>query len=193
MPNADTVWVQQGGTNTIAWTLFPLTNPAPATQFFDVYLRNGVGTMYSPPLNESIATMVDSTAGTSIVFDGASTLKVGPGYQLFFSDPTDAGTVYCDTPTTFSIAAGTATESSSTDGSGVDYTTTTSTTTVQPTPSSTGKGSSNAATTSLAPVQAPGGLAAQGLGESFSAASRFGVEIRWIAVTLAVGTVLFGM
>ncbi|GAA5892372.1 hypothetical protein JCM5296_003581 [Sporobolomyces johnsonii] len=91
-------------TNDITWSLLPLTNPAPATQYFDIYIRNGIGSMYTPSLNLSIATNVDATTKLSFAVTDAMKFIPGPGYQLFFSDPTNAATVYCDSDV-FSIGS----------------------------------------------------------------------------------------
>ncbi|GAA5880061.1 hypothetical protein JCM1840_007143 [Sporobolomyces johnsonii] len=91
-------------TNDITWSLLPLTTPAPATQYFDIYIRNGIGSMYTPSLNLSIATNVDATTKLSFAVTDAMKFIPGPGYQLFFSDPTNAATVYCDSDV-FSIGS----------------------------------------------------------------------------------------
>ncbi|GAA6057148.1 hypothetical protein JCM3770_004847 [Rhodotorula araucariae] len=96
-PNAVTVWSQTGeSTARIEWSLLPATFPPPATQFFDIYIRNGDGGLYNPSLNLLLASGVDSTASTFLNVADAEKFIPGPGYQLFFSDPANPATVYCD-------------------------------------------------------------------------------------------------
>ncbi|GAA5889800.1 hypothetical protein JCM8208_001134 [Rhodotorula glutinis] len=96
-PTATSVWSQSAdGDARIEWSLLPATSPPPATQYFDIYLRNGVGAMYMPSLNLLLATKVDSLASTHLDVAATDKFVPGPGYQLFFSDPANPATVYCD-------------------------------------------------------------------------------------------------
>ncbi|GAA5927704.1 hypothetical protein JCM3775_006059 [Rhodotorula graminis] len=96
-PTATSVWSQSAdGDARIEWSLLPATSPPPATQYFDIYLRNGVGAMYTPSLNLLLATKVDSLASTYLDVAATDKFVPGPGYQLFFSDPANPATVYCD-------------------------------------------------------------------------------------------------
>ncbi|GAA6009056.1 uncharacterized protein JCM10292_002467 [Rhodotorula paludigena] len=96
-PSATTVWSTSGDPPAvIEWSLIPETYPPPATPFFDVYIRNGVGGMYTPALNLLLASNIDATKGTSLTVTDIQKFIQGPGYQLFFSDPANPGTIYCD-------------------------------------------------------------------------------------------------
>ncbi|BGP39022.1 hypothetical protein JCM10449v2_002960 [Rhodotorula kratochvilovae] len=115
-PSAVSVWIQTDeSTARIEWSLLPETWPPPATQFFDIYIRNGVGEMYNPSLNVRaplyslprtwltsfraqllLASGVDSTATTFLNVADTEKFIPGPGYQLFFSDPANPATIYCD-------------------------------------------------------------------------------------------------
>ncbi|BGP47127.1 hypothetical protein JCM10450v2_002979 [Rhodotorula kratochvilovae] len=96
-PSAVSVWIQTDeSTARIEWSLLPETWPPPATQFFDIYIRNGVGEMYNPSLNLLLASGVDSTATTFLNVADTEKFIPGPGYQLFFSDPANPATIYCD-------------------------------------------------------------------------------------------------
>ncbi|GAA5841202.1 hypothetical protein JCM9279_000577 [Rhodotorula babjevae] len=96
-PTATSVWSQSAdGDARIEWSLLPATFPPPATQYFDIYMRNGVGAMYTPSLNLLLATKVDSLASTYLDVAATDKFVPGPGYQLFFSDPANPATVYCD-------------------------------------------------------------------------------------------------
>ncbi|SCZ98271.1 BZ3500_MvSof-1268-A1-R1_Chr7-1g09078 [Microbotryum saponariae] len=54
-PTAPVVFDQSGAIeNRIVWSLTPLTNPPPATNFFDIWMRNGIGEIYPDALNVSI-------------------------------------------------------------------------------------------------------------------------------------------
>ncbi|KAM0745946.1 hypothetical protein T439DRAFT_330140 [Meredithblackwellia eburnea MCA 4105] len=103
-PSANTVWEQNGSDNIIEWALYPLTYPTPTSQYFDIYIRNGVGQLYTPFLNVSIAHNVDSLSSTSLAFLLSGQFLAGTGYQLWFTDPNNANTYYCQSDV-FSIAA----------------------------------------------------------------------------------------
>ncbi|TNY19742.1 hypothetical protein DMC30DRAFT_289143 [Rhodotorula diobovata] len=94
LPTAVSIWTE--GAARIEWSLLPETFPPPATPFFDVYIRNGVGAMYTPSLNLLLATRVDSTASTYLDVAQIDKFRRGPGYQLFFSDPASPSTFYCE-------------------------------------------------------------------------------------------------
>ncbi|POY74082.1 hypothetical protein BMF94_2894 [Rhodotorula taiwanensis] len=95
-PSSPTFWSNAtGAVNTMVWSLLPATYPPPKTQYFDIYLRNAAPGMYSPGINISLATRIDSQMGTSINLTDISRFRAGGGYQLFLSDPTDASIVYC--------------------------------------------------------------------------------------------------
>ncbi|BGP15030.1 hypothetical protein JCM10213v2_002985 [Rhodosporidiobolus nylandii] len=96
-PSVTTIWDVTGtNPNYVFWQLYPLTNPAPATQYFDVYMRNAVEAMYNPPLNIKLASSVDSISLTYLQVEDVQKFVAGPGYQLFFADPADPANVYCD-------------------------------------------------------------------------------------------------
>ncbi|GAA5971875.1 hypothetical protein JCM11641_001551 [Rhodosporidiobolus odoratus] len=96
-PSVATIWDSTGANpDYVLWQLYPPTNPPPATQYFDIYIRNAVGAMYDPPLNIPLAINVDSLGSTFFGVKDMQRFKPGPGYQLFFSDPTNPDIVYCD-------------------------------------------------------------------------------------------------
>ncbi|BGP07095.1 hypothetical protein JCM10049v2_002925 [Rhodotorula toruloides] len=96
-PTVLTVWDQTGSDrNLITWSLKPETYPPPATPFFDIYIRNGVGSMYTPSLNLRLAASVNALTTTFLEVADAQKFIPGIGYQLFFSDPANPETVYCD-------------------------------------------------------------------------------------------------
>lgn len=129
--------------NAITWSLTPETYPPPATPFFDIWIRNGVGSMYTPSLNVRsltplpivlsleetgwltllpgqlrLAAGVDALASNSFEVTDAQKFIPGIGCQslrvvslreelrsnplhpcadqLFFADPANPETVYCD-------------------------------------------------------------------------------------------------
>lgn len=49
-----------GGQNYISWAALPLTDPAPKTNFIDIYLRQGTG-LYEPPLNVRLSSFLEHT------------------------------------------------------------------------------------------------------------------------------------
>ncbi|GAA6005020.1 hypothetical protein JCM10207_008481 [Rhodosporidiobolus poonsookiae] len=95
-PTVTTIWDTTGANpNYILWQLYPLTFPTPATPFVNVWIRNAVGAMYLPPLNMTIAENVDTSTATFLQVTDAEKFATGPGYQLFFADPTNPDNVYC--------------------------------------------------------------------------------------------------
>ncbi|KAL8290230.1 hypothetical protein RQP46_003169 [Phenoliferia psychrophenolica] len=105
-PNAQTVWNQDGGGgNYIEWALLPATNPAPATNFFDIYIRNGNPALYpnGAVLNAKIASGLDMSLLAVSFPLSPGQLVAGSGYQLFFTDPANPLTVYADS-VAFSLA-----------------------------------------------------------------------------------------
>ncbi|BGP23788.1 isocitrate lyase [Rhodotorula toruloides] len=143
-PTVLTVWDQTGSQpNLITWSLTPETYPPPATPFFDVYIRNGVGSMYTPSLNLRLAESVNALTTTFLEVADAQKFIPGIGYQLFFSDPANPDVVYCDSDifaigTTGGGNAGAMSPSSTTTAPDADATSTTT--------SSTDTGTSSAAT-----------------------------------------------
>lgn len=174
-PASSTVW-DANGQNVIQWArtsrdasagsahdrdpVLPLTNPLPASSLFDIFLRQGTG-LYSPSLNISLASAVDSATHTSLSFPLTGQLKAGSGYQLFFSAPGRADIVYADSPS-FSIANNT--PSSSAQALPVSAASVaTSKSQASPSPSGTSTAAPLAASsTGLVPAAAPGGLSGQG-------------------------------
>ncbi|SGY80294.1 BQ5605_C008g05350 [Microbotryum silenes-dioicae] len=105
-PTAPVVFDQSGAIeNRIVWSLTPLTNPPPATNFFDIWMRNGIGEIYPDALNVLIASNLDMTnPNVTYVWPDAAKYVPGPGYQLFFTAPGNASLVYCDSKV-FSIGS----------------------------------------------------------------------------------------
>ncbi|GAA5906632.1 hypothetical protein JCM6882_008079 [Rhodosporidiobolus microsporus] len=197
-PSVTTIWDVTGtNPNYVLWQTYPLTYPPPATQFFDIWIRNAVGAMYTPPLNTTLATGVDSSTLTYFQVTDVAKFIPGPGYQLFFADPTNPDIVYCDSDV-FSIgtpdvgAAPITPSSSATDGlpsstpssgvGGVTQTTSTTTALVSAT-GSTSAGELVAATV-------PGGPAEQGFnllnGAVSSVAATLGSVVAAVGVGIAV-------
>ncbi|ORY91610.1 hypothetical protein BCR35DRAFT_298846 [Leucosporidium creatinivorum] len=149
LPTSLSDWDTTGTTPIyIQWALYPLTFPAPASQFFDIYIRNGVGGMYEPFLNQSLALSVDASTSTYYEVPASEAVKfvVGTGYQLFFSDPNDASVVYCDSevfsigvnppPATNSSSSASSASSTDTLASSTDSSSSTDSTSTLPTTSS---------------------------------------------------------
>ncbi|SCV71047.1 BQ2448_3809 [Microbotryum intermedium] len=97
-PTSPVVFDQSGAIeNRIVWSLDPLTTPPPATNFFDIWMRNGIGEIYPDPLNVSIATNLDMmSSNMTYIWPDAAKYIPGPGYQLFFAAPGNAGLIYCE-------------------------------------------------------------------------------------------------
>ncbi|GJN89823.1 hypothetical protein Rhopal_002812-T1 [Rhodotorula paludigena] len=161
-PSATTVWsTSVDPPAVIEWSLIPETYPPPATPvsfddtFFDVYIRNGVGGMYSPALNLLLASNIDATKGTSLTVTDIQKFIQGPGYQLFFSDPANPNTIYCDSDvfTIGSIDAGGSPPASSEPASSSSSTTSdsASSTTASSASSSSSSSFSSVRTTTSAP------------------------------------------
>ncbi|GAA5822007.1 hypothetical protein JCM11251_004822 [Rhodosporidiobolus azoricus] len=195
-PSVTTIWDIAGtNPNYVLWQLYPLTYPAPATQYFDVWIRNAVGGMYNPPLNTTLATGVDSTALTYLQISDVAKFVPGPGYQLFFADPTNPDTVYCDSDV-FSIgtpdvgAAPVTPSSGASDGLPSGVTQITSTTTQLVSVSATGTGTTDAG---IAAATVPGGPAEQGLNLLDGAAGSLAVSLMTVAAAVGAGMALLAI
>ncbi|GAA6029869.1 hypothetical protein JCM8097_001086 [Rhodosporidiobolus ruineniae] len=197
-PVQTTVWDNTGATPSyVMWQLYPPTNPAPLTSYFDIWIRNAVGAMYQPPLNTTLATMVDSATATYFQVTDVQRFLPGPGYQLFLADPTNPDTVYAQSdvfsigtplvdasasPSSFSSASTTSTSS------GFVTATATATTTqlVNGSPASTTKGELVAATV-------PGGPAEQGFGLLDGAAAGLSMSLAGVAGAMGVAAALLAV
>ncbi|GAA5854569.1 hypothetical protein JCM8547_004889 [Rhodosporidiobolus lusitaniae] len=192
-PSVATIWDTTGtNPNYVIWQLYPLTNPAPSTPYFDIYIRNGVAAMYDPPLNTTLATAVDSTTMTYYQVLDVQKFSPGPGYQLFLSDPTNPDTVYADSDVfsigTPDVGAAPITPSASSESlpslssssasTAVTETTATTTAVVLTTASTTNDGRIPAATV-------PGGPAEQGYGLITDGAA--GLKASVMGAVVAVG------
>ncbi|KAK4695024.1 hypothetical protein P7C70_g8633, partial [Phenoliferia sp. Uapishka_3] len=161
LPAVGTVWDQIGSEpNIISWSLLPLTNPAPATSFFDIWIRNGEADLYPGILNISIATRVDSSAGTSLAFQLSGQLLAGTG-SLLSSAPPSSSIASSSLSSTFATTLSKVVVQT---GQGMVISTT-ATRTVTTTSTATETGILHAATN-------PGGPAEQGLSLGFSAGGR---------------------
>ena len=152
-----------GGRNIIEWSFLPLTNPPPASDLFDIYLRQNAGGLYDPPLNISIATSINSQTHSSLSFPLTGQLKSGGQYQIFLSAPGNAAISYAESAA-FSVGMA----SANTPTAGPSISQVSIATTVSVAASST---SSLASPTGLAAVQEQGGLSAQGGGSAFVSAA----------------------
>ncbi|KAI5474221.1 hypothetical protein MNV49_003876 [Pseudohyphozyma bogoriensis] len=181
LPVAGQVW-NGNGTNEISWSVYPQTYPVPTSPYFDIYLRNGLGTLYPTFLNLSLtADSIDATAGTSVAFTLQGQLKEGTGYQLFFSNPDDASDVYCESGI-FSISL-----------SGNSSSSTSTTTTTSSGASSTSTYVPGGVTGAYAQVTQPGGLLQQGVPDTLNSAAGKGRGVSMVLGGVVGGAALVMM